>query len=240
MQSELIQIGDKFYNKCKVVMLPTKHSKVATITDKEGIRPVKYISASNNDAFIYEDSNGFIIQPQNIYILSHKNIEEGWIIGLDDELHYVKEKGTYPKVIISTTDTFLKIECQGCRFNKLNKVVYTCSCQSFPEPSDEFIRNYCDKDCKIDDILVEYEQLCCQTGAPCGYPCNGEENCKKSMYIKVSSNNIITTKLISERIYTREDMHRAFCAGADFDMKAGLSHGNEYYLFTRWIDNAPI
>lgn len=34
-------------------------------------------------------------------------------------------------------------------------------------------------------VEVEMEQLCHQTGQLCGYPCNGEDNCKESTYIKV-------------------------------------------------------
>ena len=33
---------------------------------------------------------------------------------------------------------------------------------------------------KVDNIAIE--QLCMQTGKPCGVPCNGEENCARSLY----------------------------------------------------------
>lgn len=36
---------------------------------------------------------------------------------------------------------------------------------------------------KPDTIAIE--QLCIQTGRPCGFPCNGEDNCKKSLYVVI-------------------------------------------------------
>jgi len=34
----------------------------------------------------------------------------------------------------------------------------------------------------IDADKVGIENICCQTGIACGYPCNGEENCEKNKY----------------------------------------------------------
>jgi len=34
----------------------------------------------------------------------------------------------------------------------------------------------------VDLSRVSIENICCQTGIRCGYPCNGEENCEKNKY----------------------------------------------------------
>ncbi|MEK6829035.1 MAG: hypothetical protein AABY15_02830 [Nanoarchaeota archaeon] len=36
---------------------------------------------------------------------------------------------------------------------------------------------------KIKEIELELTNICVQTGGPCGYPCNGEENCRPGMIL---------------------------------------------------------
>ena len=49
---------------------------------------------------------------------------------------------------------------------------------------------------KVFDVEIGLEQLCHQTGLPCGFPCNGEDNCKKSLYPKITNNSIKIIKVL--------------------------------------------
>lgn len=59
----------------------------------------------------------------------------------------------------------------------------------------EYLQSLKPKPIKVE---VEIEQLCHQTGLPCGYPCNGEENCKESTYIKTVNNIVQVKRWINE------------------------------------------
>jgi len=48
---------------------------------------------------------------------------------------------------------------------------------------------------KVDNIAIE--QLCMQTGKPCGVPCNGEDNCARSLYAVFKKSAIISPKDIT-------------------------------------------
>jgi hypothetical protein len=38
----------------------------------------------------------------------------------------------------------------------------------------------------------------------------------------------------AERMYSEEDMHKAYCAGSDFDMSC--LKGEQYYMFKEWFE----
>ena len=38
----------------------------------------------------------------------------------------------------------------------------------------------------------------------------------------------------SERMYSEEDMHKAYCAGSDFDMSC--LKDEQYYMFKKWFE----
>jgi hypothetical protein len=37
-----------------------------------------------------------------------------------------------------------------------------------------------------------------------------------------------------ERMYSEEDLHKAYCAGSDFDMSC--LKGEQYYMFKEWFE----
>jgi hypothetical protein len=51
-------------------------------------------------------------------------------------------------------------------------------------------------DVKVDKIAIE--SLCVQTGKPCGFPCNGQENCDKSKYAVVIKESVKTYITLQE------------------------------------------
>ena len=103
---------------------------------------------------------------QHLYILSDDEIKEGdWYLCTRNNLAFPASKFhkqlPTDRKIIATTDKFLKIECQGCRFHRnSNDVIYTCSCQQLPQPSQAFIEKYIEEYNKgnvIEEVMVEYE-----------------------------------------------------------------------------------
>jgi hypothetical protein len=38
----------------------------------------------------------------------------------------------------------------------------------------------------------------------------------------------------ADRMYSEEDMHKAYCAGSDFDMSC--LKGEQYYMFKEWFE----
>lgn len=44
------------------------------------------------------------------------------------------------------------------------------------------LNDYLPEGILIDAKKIKIENICCQTGISCGYPCNGEENCDKNKY----------------------------------------------------------
>ena len=45
---------------------------------------------------------------------------------------------------------------------------------------------------------------------------------------------ILGAKWQAERMYSEEDMHKAYCAGSDFDMSC--LKDEQYYMFKKWFE----
>lgn len=186
-RDNLIQIGNKLYSKAKVHILATE-----------------------------KKTNGMICKDiSDLYFTSDEEIKEGdWFHELNTPfikkatkhtLTIIKDgiHGKNWKKIIATINQSLKIECDECkRINKLKSQEllyknqhYTCSCQSLPQPSnnfmDVFIKEY-NKDNIIEDILVEYIKQNKELDYdPAYYGLNSHK-------LKTDKNNCISIKKVSE------------------------------------------
>lgn len=165
--NNLIKIGDKTYKECMVIMLPTTQETNITKSITSGYL---YHSSTLEKARLHFKHEGATYQ--HLYIVSSEKIKEGWIIGLDDKIHYVNEAGTYPKVIIASTDSSI-IYIKGTKIGEQDLL---------PRPSDDFIKKYCELNGDIKDVLVEYEELCS----------NIMMNMSRISGVKVASNNTIS------------------------------------------------
>lgn len=174
MSQSLIQIDGKFYEKCKVVMLPTENASniVKRIVPDESIIYYKN-SVDNTETFH---------NPQHLYILSDEEIKEGdYVIDIYiDVLLGKMEKSDFPtfnkdlKKVISSTDKSLNL----------------------PELSVEFIKKYC-KLSGIDEVLVEYVKKHTKL-------IDNEFFIKDESYeLKVVLDNTIVIKELIEKLYTK-------------------------------------
>ena len=201
---KVIEKDGRFYQEFKVVMLPTdKESAVFLKTD--GLLDCRHYPAFQENRYVG-------VQYKHMYFLSDDKVNEGDFVydfahGKIGKFNGLAVNGghfsDHAKKIIATTDDSLKLECSGCRFHKNNSsVIYTCSCQSFPQPSFDFIEHYIESynnGKKINDALIEVNLLCCQTGINCGFPCNGDCNIIAVPELKVDKNNVIAIKKINDK-----------------------------------------
>lgn len=248
MNDKIIQIGDKAYKKCKVVMLATdKNSNI-------------WISKSNGklNYSIDKVSDTNIIN-QEIYILSNEEIKIGdWIyhstlaedskivfqcksineVGVisNDGIMYMK---LFCKKIIATTNSELHNNVViSFRKEIFDKDKY----QSLPRPSDDFIKKYCELNGKIDEVLVQYEEFQFEHYS---LDHNGEDDYDENMEIridyklKVAPDNTITIKPVKEKLYTKEELI-VFCEHAFMRQDIGHPLPHSYIATVdsakKWID----
>lgn len=49
---------------------------------------------------------------------------------------------------------------------------------------------------KMWSVEIQMENICCQTGMPCGMACNGLDNCEKNKRPQIANNSIVITKIL--------------------------------------------
>lgn len=233
MNEGYTSIEGKVYQKCSVIKLPTNKP----ITEDsllffggyliDGCRisvPDNAVTFLNPIDKTFQTISGIDrFEGRYLYFLSSEEIKEGDCIyevasQKLGKYHYDSAENThdlviadknYPfitpeyfKKVIATTDPALTLNFHdGATNTEIN---------GLPRPSNSFLEAYVreyNKGNIIKEVLVEMEQLCHQTGQPCGFPCNGLENCKKSLYLKVAPDNSITiSKIKGEKTYTRNEV----------------------------------
>lgn len=104
--------------------------------------------------------------PYHMYILSNEKINyNDWCMYPDGKIiQYLVELNTDNlKKIIATTDKSIQIECDECKaWKNRDNVLYTCSCQKFPQPSELYLKYFINKsneDGLIQKALVEYKNV---------------------------------------------------------------------------------
>lgn len=178
MKQKITVIDSKFYQECKVIILPTKD-----IT-RIGINPKRL---SDNKLY-YFDMGAVASDCQHLYFISDEEIKDDWVIHLPADNHnkpfhvhingsklFLQEWNDNPlvKKIIATTDEKLGIT----------------------RPSNEFLKRYCEKG-GIDTVLIEVEN-----GKP--YSTSGKEFgalefAEANMILKVAPDNTITIRSIQK------------------------------------------
>ncbi|NCD06956.1 MAG: hypothetical protein EOL97_12625 [Spirochaetia bacterium] len=143
------------------------------------------------------------------------------------------------KKIIATTDSLLQV---GGNTGKREDGI-SIPLPQIPKQFVEYWIGEYNKENIITDILVEFEQtklfvpieeINMYESKPkeLQYPHTSDKN---DLYaLKISPTNEIYIEYVEEKMYSREDLHAAYCAGADFDISS-LSKGSEYYMFENWI-----
>lgn len=188
----------------EVVMLPTdKPSNLYTIEkgDKTTLYfeeyPNKNVNAGNQH--LYFLSNEKPVKGDWIYlnivaksgVFQIEKIESDGVIYLKGTSFCFEGKDFPGKKIIATTDTSLTKTVSD--FDFMSNQAGEMDIPALPQPKDSFLFLYIGAHNvggrKVNEVAIEAELLCCQTGAPCGYPCNGdcEKNAVKSMIVDITN-----------------------------------------------------
>lgn len=190
----LIEIDDKYYQYCNVVMLSSNEKAKLYLNDHT-------LYLSNN---LNIENKKFDIY-QHLYITSSDEINAGdWVldgkfIRLITDKDYLSEAKLNPnfinwKKIIATTDTSLKIR-------KFKKGVLKNLEYNLPLPSQQFIEKFIEdynNNVSVDGILVEYEKATYEEWMK-----NGASPVFDTL--NVNNDNTINIKLIKES-YTRAEV----------------------------------
>jgi hypothetical protein len=174
--------------KTKVVGLPTdKPTGIFGLIDKEGKETLHYSIMDKVRTEGKSLSKGY-----HLYYLSDDEIKEGdWVYALDTNTPFPVSKQEmkgitdFPhlyKKIIATTDRSLGEPT----YKEWTKQLSTF--KSLPEPSQAFIKKYCEKG-GIDEVMVEYEE---KFHSPSAIGMSVDE------ILKVSSDNTITIKSVKD------------------------------------------
>lgn len=188
MNKDIQQIGDNFYKKCRVVMLPA--SNTDTLIWKEHWE---------DGSIFYDPSYKDDCIPQHLYILSDEEIKEGdWCIDPEVcELFQCKQNLSHEDVYIDTND---KIRYTHCDPHEVYKIITSTNPElNLPRPSDAFLKAYCEKG-GVNGVLVEYKYETITTGSD-EFNLSEEDQ----LMLKVASDNTITIKPIRSS-WSREEV----------------------------------
>ena len=186
--NKLKEIGNKYYQKCEVVMLAV--DKVSNIGLYKDTKNLVF-----NDHISYKDRGIY----QHLYFLSNEKIKEGdWylnivsneIVNVDFNIDY---KQNHCKKIIATTDTSLQ--------HAIDKSPYPMEIYGLPQPSKEFIQAFIkayNEGKPITKVLVEMELDGAYMGHFEGIDCSDYK-------LKINSSNEITIKKVKDS-YTQQEV----------------------------------
>jgi len=159
---------------------------------------------------------------QHLYILSSEPVtsKDNWVITDTNEILNIQDFEsttigfrTQCKKIVATTNRELKFwtksEIHGDHIWSLRKIDR--------EAIIAYMISYNDKN-TLTKVFLEMEQLCHQTGIPCGFPCNGEENCAKSLFPKTTDDNAVIV----------------FIEQIDFRTPRELNYGQDGIIYDLW------
>jgi len=204
MTNSLVQIGDKSYKECQVVMLP--HSNIDTQITM--YLPEKELS-TNLDRLQHHTN-------QHLYILSDEELKNGdWGINpitlnlsQHDNQHNNLNCGW--KKVVTTTDSKLNFKICKRHETLTTNVNYNCTCtgdmRNLPRPSNEFIEAYVKAQGKgFEKILVEYEK-----GNYTGKHIHPKYSDNPELWyywnLKLSPDNTITCKRVEKKSYSKEEI----------------------------------
>lgn len=237
MKNSLTEIDGKFYQKCKVVMLPTeKKSSIFewTGTTKKQLdlthKTNTYFPKTNfkHLYFLLEEEIKIgdwyivtLVNMENVYttvVEQAKSFQDVWIN--NESVISTRHKDNCKKIIASTDES---LDSGRIRLNQ-NSGQYELT-SILPRPSNEFLQTYCKANGKIDEALVECTNHEEQTGEI------GHCDAELEMYLKVAPDNTITIKPVKEKMYRREEVIKLLENYREF---GGINPVLRHY-FDRWI-----
>jgi len=131
-------------------------------------------------------------EPQNLYFISDEEIREGeWIIDSAKKLRRAK-RHVYKKEAIRMFKNIGLGKVIASTDKNLGRLIKGSGVQlQYPLVPKSFVEKFAESNGCLDTVKVEFEQLCIQTGAPCGVTCFSEEACDGSIYPKTNNDGVI-------------------------------------------------
>ncbi len=175
--------------------------------------------------------NGYCI-PQHLYFISDDDIKEGdWILWNHKIVQAIDTVYWDAKKIIATTNKSLVLEGKGPSGDIAWK-------HSLPQPSKSFLEVFTkeyNRDKQIKEVMVEYNELCIQTGQPCGFPCNGDCNINSVKSLKVNpKDNTITIKATKDK-WNRTEIEQLLWSFNKWRKDNTLKQ-NEPEMIVKWME----
>jgi len=232
-----------------VVMLPTEKATKLTLQDGIGLY-MGDIEEAGNSAW----------RNQHLYILSDETADEGdyVVVGGKGVRQVVKTDTKDPskwvvtgessavlsfvyrgacKKIIATTDKSL-----GIKYDK-NPEFYGSGMFNkkllFPQIPESFIQAYIkayNEGKPITEVDLEYEQLCIQTGLPCGMTCFNEDTCNMNLQLKTRDDGSVI--IHQSKTYSRDDViDKLILFVETCDVEAQIVHYNVLNSKTTLYEN---
>ena len=200
-------------HKIQVVMLPTEDRtskiwfdndiKEFILFDTIGVMNCTsqhlYITISPDVEPIKEGDNIFNRHMNRLEIAS-KNCE----INSANDMHYnegrTRLRDNILKVISTTDPKLLPVIDESDNMKTDNRYV------GLPQLQQSFIREFVVN--PDGEFEVEYEQLCTQTGKPCGMQCMSKEVCNKNSTLKLNQDNTVNITYVEKKMYSLSDLER--------------------------------
>lgn len=185
---------------CKVVMLPTNEkSHIYHVVNVDKLRYVTGIHKEDLEQFPNQSNT----QNQHLYILSDDEIKEG-------------------DYLISITGNILKCNNphrKEIQLHSIGKIIATTdSFLNLPQPSQAFIKKYCESNSEIKEVMVEYVNKYFSSGANESkwHECTKEAyeliekdywfDTKKEIEIKTNSKNEVSISPVKSS-WTKEEVY---------------------------------
>lgn len=190
---KLIEIENRYYKECSVIMLPTKDNSIITLNTNKEIH-----LQGNNNPKDYKTLKQFGLTPQHLYITSENEIKEGdWYLDLTYQMVVNEEEGNICgncRKIVATTDKSLliEIESDSMRFDEPVGI-------PLPQIPQQFIEDYV-KAGGIDEVLLEYE-----TNYINWKHDDKIEALIDTLELKTDQNNCVITHPVEPKLYTKDE-----------------------------------
>lgn len=217
MKNGITEVAGKFYQKCKVVMLPVEQNyfKIGDVIKHPEKNPVEIVKTENKLAHKKDLESG--VKVYHLYLLSDEEIKvDDWAYGMDGIFQYKGKVNIpdieLPKKIIATTDGSLKVDVLSSFHDGFKK--------ELPRPSNEFLQAYCKANGKIDEVLVEVG--------------NVSGNSIPNYKLKVSPDNTITIKPVKET-YTKGEVEKKIFEFNKWRKGVGILGQSEPAKIVEWI-----
>lgn len=153
---------------------------------------------------------------QHLYFVSLREINEGWIMGLDNKPHYVKEKGTYSSIEAATDSSLFwkKVDMQRGKDFTPSDIL------DIPQ---SFIEEFVKSNGTIKEVGIEMEEH---------FQMPGNKFNKQIYKVKTIANNEVIVHLPEVKTYTRDEVAKHL-----YDWNKIINRSDMKSVLDKYIEN---